>query len=906
MSHKHHMMLRGNHGWGYMLQLICIAIALWVAVVADAVPTEAEKRAFNSATKALAGANWQEAEKWYAELIEKFPESEYVPQAIVGQAQALIEQKKFIRGIDLLNKHQVEAAKLPDQFLFWKAEAMFRSTNYAEAAVAFGKAAAYETFPRRLEAAVSEATAQSKLGEWGKAAALLKKPDGSFQLAARGNLDNEWAARGFLLLAEAQLQLRNYPDAESALQLIKGGQLPPEVNWQKQYLQCRAALGAARAAEALSSSTNLLSLAEGAGRADLIAESVEFRGGVLELLGQTNDAVATFTRNLTNAPAERQREAIAKIVQMTSAQNRPEFAVQLLEQYLILSTNAPATNSAVPDALLSLGELHLKQHVDALDELPENGRASVRPKNTNHLFQALANFDRLIKSFPASPRVGKAQLDRGWCFWSEGKVAEGADAFRAAVGRLSGSEDLAIARFKLADAYFVQKDYTNALQHYRASLEVARSWPKLKDALSSQSLYQILRSSLELKNMPEATNAMRTILDSYPQSAVADRSVLLVAQGFSDLNDPANAQSCFQIFSSLYPTSELRPEVDLALARVAEQKLEWTNAIVRYDSWLGTYSSNRFRPQVEFYRAMASIHVGNETNAVTTLKNFVAQYPTNELAPLAQWSVAAFYYDAANYKDAEINFKKIFWELPPSSLALEARMMAGRSAFRNESYDEAIFHFTNLTSNPNCPSNLWIEATLARGCTVMRAKPGVTNRLDDYQQAKAIFSTIGQRYPDTEAAVLAKGEIAKCMFQLASQEPAYYFEAITNYQQVMESPRANISTRSGARIGLGLALENSAALKAGTEKIDLLEQARENYLAVVYLKNLREGETADAFWVGEAAQRAITLLTESFDDWQRAINLCRTLATSEELPMLQPVFQRKLALLQDRQAGKKN
>jgi hypothetical protein len=76
--------------------------------------------------------------------------------------------------------------------------------------------------------------------------------------------------------------------------------------------------------------------------------------------------------------------------------------------------------------------------------------------------------------------------------------------------------------------------------------------------------------------------------------------VLLVAQGFSDLNDPRMRNPAFRYFHTQFPTSELRPEVDLALARVAEQKLEWTNAIARYDSWLVTYSSNRFRPQVNF------------------------------------------------------------------------------------------------------------------------------------------------------------------------------------------------------------------------------------------------------------------------------------------------------------------
>src|SRR5262249_19762374 len=143
---------------------------------------------------------------------------------------------------------------------------------------------------------------------------------------------------------------------------------------------------------------------------------------------------------------------------------------------------------------------HLKLHLAQTDSNSVTAVAPSRPVVTNHLAQALANFDRLITTFTNSPLVGRANLNRGWCYWSEGKIPESAAAFRAAVARLTPSEDLAVARFKLADALFVQKDFTNALQNYRAALDLSRSWPRLKDTLASQSLYQMLRASLELKD----------------------------------------------------------------------------------------------------------------------------------------------------------------------------------------------------------------------------------------------------------------------------------------------------------------------------------------------------------------------------------------------------------------------
>jgi hypothetical protein len=103
----------------------------------------------------------------YAELIEKFPESEICPASNRRPGSSSHRTKKFIRELTMLNKHQVEAGQVARSFCFGS-RSVVSQHHYADSRVAFGKAATYETFPRRLEAAVSEATAQSKLGEWAK------------------------------------------------------------------------------------------------------------------------------------------------------------------------------------------------------------------------------------------------------------------------------------------------------------------------------------------------------------------------------------------------------------------------------------------------------------------------------------------------------------------------------------------------------------------------------------------------------------------------------------------------------------------------------------------------------------------------------------------------------------------
>ena len=89
--------------------------------------------------------------------------------------------------------------------------------------------------------------------------------------------------------------------------------------------------------------------------------------------------------------------------------------------------------------------------------------------------------------------------------------------------------------------------------------------------------------------------------------------------------------------------------------------------------------------------------------------------------------------------------------------------------------------------------------------------------------------------------------------------------AATNaYAQVFNSTApANISARSQAQIGFGIALEKKAALATGTNQTALLQLALDNYLDVFDTslgKNLRDGEVADPFWVKKAGLQALPLV----------------------------------------------
>jgi TolA-binding protein len=872
---------------------LCRWLLIFSALILGGTPVFAagarENRAYAAAASAFQDEMWSRAETEFAQFIAKYPKSTNAPEAVLMQAQAEFQQRKFAETIALLSTQKAEAGKLADQYVYWIGEAQYKNGDFSMAAETFVSLAQnFTESPLRLRAVVEAAAARAQLNQWSQVVALLEEPGGVFSRAVQVDSANELVSRGRLLLAQAKFAQKNFNGTMVILQMLSAQPLKMELDWQRAYLLCRVKLAMDDLNGALATTTNLLQIARLENDNDLSAETAALRADILEKLNRTDEAIAAYQENLTNsAPVERQRQAVLKIAELAIAQNQFSEAEQALEKFLAQFSGSPAADVAV----LTLGELHLKDY-------------AAQPLATNHLQQASALFNQFLGAFTNSPLLGKAFLDRGWCEWLTKNTTNSLADFQSAANLLPPSEDLAVAKFKIGDALFEQNDFAGARDNYRAVLDDFNNFPQVKAAMGSQAFYQTLRASLKLNDMDDASNAMARILKIYPANNLADKSLLLVGESYEDLNQPSAARALFQNFEKQSPDSELRSQVTIAIAHTYELEGDWSAAIGQYEGWLKNFPTNALLPQVEYASARANFQSGNETNAFVLFTNFVAQFPTNELAPQAQWWVADYYFHASepdHFVNAERNYKFIFqntnWQSSP--LIFPAQMMAGRAAVGRLGYSDAIGYFTGLVGDTNCPPDLNAQARFAWGATLMQMNSADTNSpLANFQLATNVFAQIVQIYPTNELSALAWGEIGDCDLQLTN------FDAATNaYAQVVNSPFAKIAARSQAQIGWGITLEKKAALMNGGDQTNSLQLALNNYLDVLYGKNLRDGETPNAFWTEKAGLQAAAL-AETLGEWPQAMNIYQRL--EELLPQLKDSLEKKITATQEHFPPPKN
>lgn len=885
--------------------LLCLAILVGSVRLPAAEPTDVERRELATANIAQ-GDDPEYADRLYTAFIAQYPDSSLLPEARLGQAQALRLQLKFEAALAVLRDHLPHARGLADQYRYWIGDNLLSQGDLAAAEAAFAELlASHPESSEVLGAAERQARTIFLRQEYERTIALLADPAGAFEKARAASPAREPAIRGLLLLAEAQFELGKYPETEATLARLPAENLPTVAAWRQAALRARVLAATDRAAEAHASMAEVLARAQGTERLELVAETHALNGGILEQLGRPAEALVAYEPNLKpEVSLNWRRHALARVVALAQATSGPAGAVEKLELLSAQGLDAPA-----PDLVqLTLGELRLRM----FHELPLAERAAVPqflPIASNHLFAALASFTNVTGKFTNSPFLGKAWLDRGWCHWELAQWPEAVSSFEEATQRLPVGLDQATAVFKLGDARYRLGEFAPALTNYSRLAREYGEEPSVKSNLLDQAYYQMIQAAIQTGDQPAAEFAVKALLAQFPGNFYAERGLLLVGQFLNDIREPAKSRAVLENFDSRFQGSSLASEINLALARTFELEGKWSEAAALYDQWLGRYTNHTSRASAEFHRAFALANARAGERAFAGFTNFVATFPQHALAPKAFFWLGNHFNATQEYAQAELNYQLLFsgphWtNWPVSRLTYEARVSASRAALQRQLYGDAGSYLINLLNLPICPPadprpvradccprDIYAEALFAYG-DVLAAN--TTTNASRFANARTAFQRLVSDFRESPLVPAALGRIGDNNVALGEFE-----DAAKAYLDSLSDHRATVGERSRAEFGLGQALEKEAALRAPAEQRELLARARDHYLNVLYGRGLdvAAGEVAEPHWqklAGDSAAR----LAAGRGDWATAARLYERLR--ELLPVLADFYTPLIRRMEER------
>lgn len=885
--------------------LVIICLSLLAALPGRAAePAEAE--VFAIAAKAFNDGFHERAERELGEFTAKFPASTNLPRAILMQVQARQALKQFDPALGLIDKHLPTAGELAPAYLFSRADILLEKGDYAGAAEGYRRVineAPQSSFV--VSAALNEAVSYYRAKDLAKSMELLSPPATFAQWAAT-NQTNQLAIRGMLLLSEARLASQKAPEAKAAVEPLLKLNLSPEQAWEAQELLARIEIISDQPANALKALSNAAAAALASKNSLRLAQAWNLEAEVHKKMGQPLLAAEAYDRIAATEtlPPDQKRLALLKSVELFTSPNQLTNGITRLENYLARNPQEPSA-----DLLrIKAGELWLQR----AEAIVVRGVNTLPPEATNAHTQARFHFNFVIHQLTNSPHLGKAHLNLGWSYWNEGEALNDAGliqasqaAFQTAVEKLVRSEDQAAARLKIGDVLAFQKQYAPALTNYTLVLRSYADLPQVKTRLFERAYQQAVRVSLEQQDFATAGGLVDEMRAAFPRSTTTEQTIFLQGQALARAAKFNEARAVFADFLTNFPQSALVPSVQLAEARTYSGEENWPQAITRFDAWLAANTNHTLRAQAAFQRAWLHDQAGNKTNALTLFTNFATQFPTHPLAPAAQNWAADFFYDLERWDLAELNYQRIFQNTNWSSteVAFHARLMAARTAFFRQGYNDARGYLTNLLNDPSCPPELKPEALFTLGdVTVEQQIVGSTNVVQNYIDALAIFELITRQYPTNKITPLAWGKKGDCHFQLTVQYPNSISEATNAYHAVLNwaAGEVPVSALNQAEHGLALVLERMAESKPPGEREALLTRALDHHLNVVHGKNLGNRKP-DPFYLKKSALAA-GRLAESLGEREAAVRLYQRLV--EEVPAMRPVWESRLQLLQRDQAAR--
>ena len=319
--------------------------------------------------------------------------------------------------------------------------------------------------------------------------------------------------------------------------------------------------------------------------------------------------------------------------------------------------------------------------------------------NNGKFRDAVDMFDRSLQYPLNNEFVIKAHFWKGEAYSAGGKFEEAVNAY-AAVFRADPqgrSKEYLEARYGIGYAYYNQKKYPEALEHfkyYTAHMQ-DKGDVKYRDAM-----VRLGDCFYATKNYQEALKVFDNVINRYPKTA--DYAYLRKGIIFGLLGNIESANKNFDVLLTKYRSSRHNANALYQKARFNFENGSYTYAIDLFTQLTNKFPESVYVPYALQSRAIAATNVGKYPVAERDYKMILEKYPTHEIAESALLGLQEVLQKTGKSNEFE-TYMAMFRNANPKSNQLESiEFEAAKSKYFNQQYDGAIMSFERFLSQyPN-------------------------------------------------------------------------------------------------------------------------------------------------------------------------------------------------------------
>jgi len=711
----------------------------------------------------------KEAAAMYRQLVEKYPKHTLRPDALwaLGVAQDELGQKEAAEATFRAFLAEYPQHELATEVSMRLGEVLFASGRHDEALDRFTRAAGTAGFAMADWAAIRQADTLVKLGRYAQAAKVYASLPQRFPQSKHLEEAALAAGKAYYRLGqidEAIAQLRRVYDAG-------GEQVVEAAHWL-----AKAWLKQGRPADALGVVEKALAEdKDSRWRAELLMDRAD---AVYQLPKRRAESVGLYAELARKYP----RSAVAPQALYMAA-----FAALESGQGAVALEHARSFFKAYADSELAADVTHV-----AAESLLVLKRYA----------EAAAEYGELIKRYPRRDELPVWQLRRALALHLDGKHEAAIDLLQPVLKRLDKPELVAEAHYVIGASRLALDQYQQAARSLEASLAATPRWPQAAEVLlllalaqrrqdqtdaAVRTLERLIRdypSSPDLDkahyrlgecrylqgNYEAAAEAYRKLVEDWPKSPLAPHALHEWGCAELDRGDVPTAEKVLSQLVADFPNHALVPRARYARALARYRLKDYRGAIDDLQAMLAADPQAPEKADAQYLLGMCQMSLESYQEAVAAFESLLENEPNYKAADSVQYQLGwALQYQGRQAEAAQV-FARLAKDYPQSPRAAEAWFHVGQHAYGRKDYTEAAKAYY-LSMQKAGVGELGEKATYKLGWSYYHQEL--------FDAARKTFTYQRKTYPRGPLAADAAFMEAECLFRLGN-----YQQALDAYEQL--------------------------------------------------------------------------------------------------------------------------
>jgi TolA-binding protein len=324
-------------------------------------------------------------------------------------------------------------------------------------------------------------------------------------------------------------------------------------------------------------------------------------------------------------------------------------------------------------------------------------QAEPLPEVYQHLVR---DSDAFLQRVPGDPKAATIAYKAGEVFYRYNDFDEARCRFEEVVARWPGSEVAQFSANLIIESYLTMKDWklVEEASARLQTLDVAKN-PALNATLQKFKLggrFNRAMQAMDAKQYEDAAALFIALVQEDPRHEFADKALYNAASCFEGARRFESALRMYERISAEYPASTLADEALFRVGFNAENTYDFEKAVERYQALVDKYQGSKHRKDALYNAARALENLQRYDEAAGAFARYAKAYPDAEDAARTQFHAALIYEKTQDWKKmvaALQDFNRRFGRTKEHELIVQSQLKIGLAseALKDEKAARAAF-----------------------------------------------------------------------------------------------------------------------------------------------------------------------------------------------------------------------